>query len=275
MRLVEVRDFLAGQNWFDLTQYRLDPPDGVVMHWSRLIDLPLALLIQRRRALLPSALSERIVLTLWPTALLLVFFAGILRLARELAGETAARVALIFAALMAPVLQHFRSGAIHHHGVQIVLMIWALVLFVRMPARPRDGAIAGLIGALSVAIGQEMVPAVATLAVMSPCAGWSKASARARDHRLCLALAAGAVALGAATSRPRITSPSIAMRFDRASRRARSGGFGLAALAALPGLHSIARRLAAAGGLAVVLAVAVGSAPRNVSPTLTRNSIRA
>ena len=92
MRLVEVRDFLAGQNWFDLTQYRLDPPDGVVMHWSRLIDLPLALLIRAGETLLPSALSERIVLTLWPTALLLVFFAGILRLARELAGDTAARV---------------------------------------------------------------------------------------------------------------------------------------------------------------------------------------
>src|ERR1700751_5814482 len=26
MRLVEVRDLLAGQSWFDLTQHRLDPP---------------------------------------------------------------------------------------------------------------------------------------------------------------------------------------------------------------------------------------------------------
>lgn len=46
MRLVEVRDLLAGQNWFDLTQYRLNSPNGVVTHWSRLIDLPLAVLIQ-------------------------------------------------------------------------------------------------------------------------------------------------------------------------------------------------------------------------------------
>jgi len=40
MRLVEVRDLLGGQSWFDLTQYRLAPPEGVRMHWSRLIDLP-------------------------------------------------------------------------------------------------------------------------------------------------------------------------------------------------------------------------------------------
>ena len=38
MRLVEVRDWLAGQAWFDLHQYRLDPPDGVQMHWTRVLD---------------------------------------------------------------------------------------------------------------------------------------------------------------------------------------------------------------------------------------------
>src|SRR5271156_7111737 len=44
MRLVEVRDLIGGQGWFDLFQYRLDPP-GTSMHWSRIIDGPLAALI--------------------------------------------------------------------------------------------------------------------------------------------------------------------------------------------------------------------------------------
>ena len=145
MRLVEVRDFLAGQSWFDLTQYRLNPPTGVVTHWSRLIDLPLAVLIKAGAAVLPVALAERIAVAIWPTALLLAYFAGIVRLARDLAGETAARIALIFAALMAPVLQHFRAGAIHHHNVQIVLVIWLLALFARTPVRPRDAAAAGFL----------------------------------------------------------------------------------------------------------------------------------
>src|SRR3974390_1013609 len=42
LRMAEVRDLLAGQSWFDLTQYRMTPPHGVAMHWSRLIDAPLA-----------------------------------------------------------------------------------------------------------------------------------------------------------------------------------------------------------------------------------------
>src|SRR5437763_9686188 len=57
MRLVQIRDLLAGQNWFDLTQYRLNPPAGVPTHWSRLIDLPIALLIRTSEVVLPGWLA--------------------------------------------------------------------------------------------------------------------------------------------------------------------------------------------------------------------------
>ena len=33
MRLVEVRDLLGGQSWFDMMQYRLGLADGTLMHW--------------------------------------------------------------------------------------------------------------------------------------------------------------------------------------------------------------------------------------------------
>ena len=45
MRISQVRALLAGQDWFDLRQYRLNPPFGADIHWSRLVDLPLAGLI--------------------------------------------------------------------------------------------------------------------------------------------------------------------------------------------------------------------------------------
>ncbi|TJX25432.1 MAG: GtrA family protein, partial [Mesorhizobium sp.] len=35
LQLVEVRDLLAGQGWFDLHQYRMGLEGGFVMHWSR------------------------------------------------------------------------------------------------------------------------------------------------------------------------------------------------------------------------------------------------
>ena len=42
LRLVEVRDLIGGQGWFDLHQYRMGPEGGFVMHWSRLVDAPIA-----------------------------------------------------------------------------------------------------------------------------------------------------------------------------------------------------------------------------------------
>ena len=131
MRLVRVRDLIAGQGWFDVTQYRLNPPAGVALHWSRLIDLPIAILLRAAELALPSATAERLVLTVWPAGLLLALLFGVARIARELADDSAARLALIFAAVTAPLLQHFRPGAIDHHSVQLVLMLWSVALLIR------------------------------------------------------------------------------------------------------------------------------------------------
>jgi hypothetical protein len=42
MRMMQVRALLAGQGWYDLRQYRMNPPYGADIHWSRLVDLPIA-----------------------------------------------------------------------------------------------------------------------------------------------------------------------------------------------------------------------------------------
>lgn len=259
MRLVEVRDLLAGQGWFDMTQYRLDPPAGVAMHWSRLIDLPLALMIKAGSMFASAAVAEQIALVVWPTMLLLVFLAGVSRLAQELAGPTAAGVALVFAVLMAPVLQNFRSGAIHHHNVQLVLTVWSLAFLARVPSRPRDSAIAGLLCALSVAIGQQMVPAVAALAVVVGLR-WVVEGDKCQRPTVAfaLALAAGAIVFAVATVAP---ARYFIVECDAISIAQVGvlvlGGFGLAALAMVPRLNFVAARVVAAGGLAALLAAYV------------------
>src|ERR1700712_3579956 len=42
MRMAQVRALLEGQGWYDLRQYKLNPPIGFDIHWSRLVDLPIA-----------------------------------------------------------------------------------------------------------------------------------------------------------------------------------------------------------------------------------------
>jgi len=49
MRISQVRAWLHGQGWFDLRQYRLNPPAGANIHWSRFVDLPIAGIILAAR----------------------------------------------------------------------------------------------------------------------------------------------------------------------------------------------------------------------------------
>src|SRR5580692_6682982 len=70
MRLAQVRDLLHGQAWFDTVQHRMNTPYGLPMHWSRLVDAPLALLM---------LVSESFALPAWP---LLLFGAALFLLAR-------------------------------------------------------------------------------------------------------------------------------------------------------------------------------------------------
>ena len=70
MRMAQVRDLLAGQSWWDLKQYRVNPAGGgVLMHWSRIVDAPLALGLLVLEPLFGQVMAERIVMTVWPPLL--------------------------------------------------------------------------------------------------------------------------------------------------------------------------------------------------------------
>jgi hypothetical protein len=257
MRLVEVRDFLAGQSWFDLTQYRLSPPEGVLMHWSRLIDLPLAALIRASEAVVTPAVAERIAVTAWPAVLWLVFLAGVAQFARTLSGNAAACLALIFAAVTAPVLQHFRPGAIDHHNVQLALLICTLAL----AGQPtiRAAVITGTLSAVSLAIGQEMAPAIAALAACVA-VRWIVQGDSAKQATAAFALAfAGVTALlFGATVPPSRYSVSTCDALSLVQLTlACVGGCGLALIAVLPVMTTAGRRIAGAAALGAILTATI------------------
>lgn len=157
MRLVEVRDWLAGQAWFDLHQYRLDPPGGVQMHWTRVLDLPLGLLIKLFSVVLPVESAERLTRIVFPLALHAALFAAVAGLARKLAGPVAMLPAVLIAALSGGILVQFQPGRIHHHSAQIllaVLILWATVRAVET-RRFWPAAGAAALAALSLSINIE------------------------------------------------------------------------------------------------------------------------
>ena len=172
MRLVEVRDFLAGQGWFDMMQYRLGLAGGTLMHWSRFIDLPIASLILFFRMFLSPEGAEAAALTVWPLMLVLplMFFMGLA--GRRIAGVEGMHFSLILTALFVLLSPRFVPGSIDHDNVQLGLVALTVAMLVDEGYRPRNFAIAAITLAIQLGIGAETTPFVA-VACMSVACLWA------------------------------------------------------------------------------------------------------
>ena len=166
MRVAEVRDLLLGQSWFDLVQHRLNPPTGVLMHWSRLVDLPIAAVFLAFASVAPIDLAVRLTLTLWPLILLLPALAATASACRTLAGPAAALIGVFMMVLSPGVTTRFAPGAIDHHGAQITLALILLACTLKLGRSTSAALGAGVAAAAMMAIGMETAPHVAACAGM-------------------------------------------------------------------------------------------------------------
>ena len=161
LRLVEIRDLIAGQGWFDLHQYRMGPPGGFVMHWSRLVDAPIAALILAGTAITGSASAgETFALLVWPTLLMATALTFIARIARAIGGSWALLPALTLGGAALHFGGNFAPGDIDHHNVQLTLTLVAMAALITGRGYV-SGTAAGIACALMLAVGMETLPYVA------------------------------------------------------------------------------------------------------------------
>ncbi|MET0314420.1 MAG: hypothetical protein ABW275_08510, partial [Hansschlegelia sp.] len=200
MRLAEVRDLLGGQSWWDLTQHRLNPPDGVIMHWSRVIDLPIAAILLVTGRLFQPDVALKVMLTLWPLLLLLPTLFAAASASRSVAGPQAG-VLGAFLLIMSPgVTTRFSPGAIDHHGAQVALALGLLACALKLDRSAKAAVGAGLCAALMMAIGMETAPHVAACAALIAIRWAVEGAPVARGARLFGASFAAATAFVAVTT---------------------------------------------------------------------------
>ena len=160
LRMVQLRDFLAGQSWFDTTQYRLNAPEGGPMHWSRLIELPLALVMILATPLFGPAVAEMIAGTLVPLTCfgLVAYMLG--RIAAHIGSPMAGTVAVVMTMVSPAISMQLRPMRIDHHGWQLVcaaLALWTLF----WPAARKAGICMGVALAVWLHISLEGAPVTA------------------------------------------------------------------------------------------------------------------
>ncbi len=256
MRLVQLRDWISGQGWFDLSQPRI--AGGYETHWSRLIDAGLAGTLWFFGLFAAPALAERLMMTAWPLLWLLPAMAATAAVAWRIAGREAALVALLMAVVGLPALHQFRPGRIDHHNVQMALCFAVLAATVWSDRVRWAAALAGAITGLALGIGLESLPYLMLCGVAFAARYVLDPQAAPAAGRYGVALAASSLATFLATVGPdhwtRVLCDSFAINW---LALAVVGGLGLALAARFAG-ESLPKRLAftsvagiAAAGLAL------------------------
>ena len=157
LRLVEVRDLLSGQGWFDPDQHRIDPLRDVPMHWSRLVDLPLAIVIGGLTPIVGQGWAETVAVIGVPlfTLLIAMLFTG--TVATWLFGRETGGWAVLVAGMMPLLMHQFQPLRIDHHGWQIACFAAAFYGMVERRGS-RGPVIAGIAMAWGMMISIEMLP---------------------------------------------------------------------------------------------------------------------
>lgn len=261
MRLIEVRDLLAGQGWFDLMQYRLGLAGGTLMHWSRVIDLPIAALIRFFSLFLSAESAERAALAVWPLSLLFPLLAAAALAGLRIGGETTMHISILMAALLAYGSNRFYPGAIDHHNVQLVLTMLIVAMLLDPQHRASNHAVAGASAAFAIAIGAETTPLIAATA-LSVALSWAligeafRSAAKAFGLSLALTISALFFLTVPASSYSVVTCDSLSLGFYGLSA---IGGTLLFLSASAASTLSKTKRfsLLAANGIAILSTAAV------------------
>ncbi|MES2022272.1 MAG: AcrB/AcrD/AcrF family protein [Pseudomonadota bacterium] len=192
MRLMQVRAWLSGQGWYDLRQYRLNPPSGYDIHWTRIVDLPIAGLIVLLRPFVGAREAEMLACGIAPLLPLSIAILGLGATVRRLVSPYAWPLAIALLLCCSATLLMYMPERIDHHGWQLA-MLSLTVAGLSDPKGIRGGAIVGLASAVSLAIGLEMLPYAAIAgAILALRWIWDRAEAqRLSIYALCLGAGSG------------------------------------------------------------------------------------
>jgi hypothetical protein len=158
LRLVQVRDLLAGQGWHDFSQYRIDPANGGgQIHWSRFIDVQIAGLILLLSTVLSTGEAERWAVALYPLLLIFPLLLLFQRVLSRLGDRMFVAAGLCVAASSFGFLHYFIPLRIDHHNWQLLLSL-AMLWLALGPASWARGFAAAFIISMHVEISLEGLP---------------------------------------------------------------------------------------------------------------------
>ena len=162
MRLSQVQNWLMGQGWYDLREYRISPPLGADIHWTRFVDVPIGLLISFFKLFADVTSAQRIAAIIWPLTLFLATLSAMVALCDHLAGKQHRLLVLFFFVMSMSTLAEFRPGRFDHHNIQILLLI-LIMLGIAGGLGRFSNYLIGIFVSLSIVIGLDSLLLIISL----------------------------------------------------------------------------------------------------------------
>lgn len=127
MRYVQFTSWIEFGNWYLEPMPDFNPQDGVIMHWSRLPDIPLAAISLLMMQFVDTATAYSLAISLVP--LIYLLFLAILSFAYcgHYLGTEQRFVATLFI-ILSPIINKFLPGSIDHHNVQLLSVVAFLLV---------------------------------------------------------------------------------------------------------------------------------------------------
>lgn len=254
MRLVQVRDLLHGQSWFDPTQHRMNAPYGLPMHWSRLVDACIAGLILFLRLFTDPKTAEAWAVLVWPLLPLLPVMFALSHMGAQFVGRVGALFGLALGASCVAAMTPFKPGNIDHHNVQLALGLSCVAFLIDLDRSRWAAGLAAIMAALSLAVGLETLPYIVVV-IIALAVWWivdPRLSSNLRIFGVAFATANGILLLTATASPYRFSTTCDTFSGFYAALGVLTG-VGGAALAYATGLNTPSRRAIGAGALALLV----------------------
>lgn len=204
MRLNRVLELFNGGSWFDSREPRINPPEGHVQHWTRLLDL----LLLAGAWLLQPLVGFTAGLHIWgvlfsPICLALAVIA--LNWAADPILDRDARLFACLAFLLQPTIMAYSSlGRSDHHSLLLLLFVVLLGLTLRLLRDPLDhsgAAAAGIVAGLSLWISPEALVFIACSLAALTWFWWRGEAGLSHKNRTYLICLAGTLAVALVVER--------------------------------------------------------------------------
>ncbi|MCG9627560.1 hypothetical protein L1D34_22250 [Vibrio mediterranei] len=158
LRLHQLQTFIATPSWYIRPLQDFNPQDGVIIHWSRLPDIPLLMVYYLTVIVFGDKAAMHLAITFVPLGYLLVIMIVWGKLTFELFGKPQAFLSLVFSSTSLAAAKCF-PGQIDHHNIQLVMFSLFMYAFASPVIRQRPFIFLTSVSvSLSLAIGLEVLP---------------------------------------------------------------------------------------------------------------------